>query len=456
MNKFRPLILLAIAAWLHWGAAVAQPQPAPKPRAYLGASFNEDAGAVIGWVMEGSAAHQAGLAAGDRVLRLDGAAVESAASLIAAIGQRAVGDPVLLTVQRAGRVFDVPAVMRSFASDPAAWGVYLDLVEQKWLLQPDQRDILTVEWIAPDRMRQTLRPFGDRVGTYAVEIAYDAERRSLQLRYPWGETLPGKTEADGAVTFEGKPVLFVVKTGNGMRRRPDGQIEYWVAHGGTTTYGLAPTSAATEARMIDAQQHRVAQAKAQERERDDALMRSLGAMSQAMTAATRTASANEARSRVALNETLAQASRPPAAMPGANPAPTHAPADTSARTGAPAQTPPAPPAHAQTKPVPLTPSATPAAQAGASTRPVADGCVGQPVTQAHKCGSRSGLVGRVANSCAAPVDVRLCFMTGAGWKCQVRYGLAPEEPWEPGDCGATGQVFRSVRYSDAKEPLASP
>ena len=79
------------------------------------------------------------------------------------------------------------------------------------------------------------------------------------------------------------------------------------------------------------------------------------------------------------------------------------------------------------------------------------------MTSTHQCGSgRAGLKGRVVNSCAAPVDVRMCFMTATGWSCQAEYGVDPEDAWEPGDCGATGQVFRAVRYSDSSQPLASP
>lgn len=96
------------------------------------------------------------------------------------------------------------------------------------------------------------------------------------------------------------------------------------------------------------------------------------------------------------------------------------------------------------------------APSSTSTRDRADNCVGQPVTATHKCASSSGLTGRVVNSCAVSVDVRMCFMTATGWSCQSNYGLAPERAWEPGDCKATGQVFRSVRYSDSKEPLDSP
>lgn len=93
----------------------------------------------------------------------------------------------------------------------------------------------------------------------------------------------------------------------------------------------------------------------------------------------------------------------------------------------------------------------------ASTRDRADMCVSPPVTSTHRCGSMTGYKGLVSNTCSVPVDVRMCFMTASGWDCQARYGLGPQKTWEPGLCKAnTGEVFHSVRYSDSKEPLASP
>lgn len=93
----------------------------------------------------------------------------------------------------------------------------------------------------------------------------------------------------------------------------------------------------------------------------------------------------------------------------------------------------------------------------ASTRDDASRCVSPPVTSTHTCTDVSGYKAMVSNTCAVPVDVRVCFMTDGGWNCQSNYGLAPEATWEPGWCHAnTGEVFHSVRYSDSKEPLASP
>ena len=75
----------------------------------------------------------------------------------------------------------------------------------------------------------------------------------------------------------------------------------------------------------------------------------------------------------------------------------------------------------------------------------------------HQCASLSGYKALVSNNCAAPVDLRVCFMTDKGWNCQTNYGVAAGGDWEPGWCHAnTGQVFMSSKYSDAQEALTSP
>lgn len=199
-----------------------------------------------------------------------------------------------------------------------------------------------------------------------------------------------------------------------------------------------------------------------ERDRAEAQGRAQAALYDSLVQANEIATANEARSRAALEETLEQAARQ-AGYEQQPAAPSHSAQEVeNARLATERQ-------HEISRQFQSREQAQPpiqtvqggdagSARAGAqaSTRDRADTCVGQPVTSAHQCGSRAGLKGRVANSCAAPVDVRMCFMTGTGWSCQANYGLDPEDAWEPGDCGATGQVFRSVRYSDSNEPLASP
>lgn len=182
---------------------------------------------------------------------------------------------------------------------------------------------------------------------------------------------------------------------------------------------------------------------------------------ESLVAANAVASANEAQSRAALDATLDQAARQAAYERQQSASPSWSTQDVqnanaaTARQEAIARDYAAQRAAASdSAPVPA--NAGQAAAAPASVRDRADTCVGQPVTASHKCASTTGLIGRVANSCAVHVDVRMCFMTATGWSCQSNYGLAPEQAWEPGDCKATGQVFRSVRYSDSKEPLAYP
>lgn len=102
-------------------------------------------------------------------------------------------------------------------------------------------------------------------------------------------------------------------------------------------------------------------------------------------------------------------------------------------------------------------SGTASAPGQASTRDDPSTCISPPMTSTHQCASLSGYKARVSNQCAAPVDIRLCFMTDSGWNCQSNYGVAPGGDWEPGWCHAsTGQVFHASRYSDSSEPLASP
>ncbi|MBW3550081.1 MAG: hypothetical protein KY442_04410 [Proteobacteria bacterium] len=102
-------------------------------------------------------------------------------------------------------------------------------------------------------------------------------------------------------------------------------------------------------------------------------------------------------------------------------------------------------------------NAPPTSAGNASTRDHASTCISPPVTSRHRCASLTGYKGMVSNSCAVPVDVKMCFMTATGWNCQSNYGLGPQQTWEPGWCHAsTGEVFHSVRYSDDQKALASP
>jgi S1-C subfamily serine protease len=80
-----------------------QPQPQPrKPR--LGAYLESDASGV--WVRQvspGSAAEAAGLRPGDRIVDLNGMAVQRAGQVIRGVRLHPDGKPLELTIERAGR-----------------------------------------------------------------------------------------------------------------------------------------------------------------------------------------------------------------------------------------------------------------------------------------------------------------------------------------------------------------
>lgn len=230
---------------------------------------------------------------------------------------------------------------------------------------------------------------------------------------------------------------------------------------------FTPATDSAEERAADfaqSQSTRLAQEREEaERDRAEAQSRAQAALYDRLVQANEIATANEARSRAALEETLEQAARQAGYEQQQPAAPRHSAQEvenarmaTERQHGISRQFQSREQAQPPIQAVQGGAAGSAPAGAQASTRDRADTCVGQPVTSAHQCGTRAGLKGRVVNSCAAPVDVRMCFMTATGWSCQVNYGLDPEDAWEPGDCGATGQVFRSVRYSDSNEPLASP
>jgi S1-C subfamily serine protease len=79
-----------------------------KPRPYIGVRAAEGAldvqGAMIDEVIPGTPAHEAGLKDGDLVTKVDGQPVARWEDLVKAIGRRAIGDEVRLTVERGGEV----------------------------------------------------------------------------------------------------------------------------------------------------------------------------------------------------------------------------------------------------------------------------------------------------------------------------------------------------------------
>lgn len=212
------------------------------------------------------------------------------------------------------------------------------------------------------------------------------------------------------------------------------------------------------------QQRQAEQRREDERDRAEQQQRVAAAAYDSLVQANVAAAESEARSRARLDATLDQAARQAAyeRQSGASGSEQYARELENARAATERQEAIAREyanqraAASTSNSMPDTRSVQTANAGSASTRDRADACVGQPVTKTHACPSSSGLIGRVVNSCSAHVDVRMCFMTDAGWSCQSNYGLPPERAWEPGDCKATGQVFRSVRYSDSNAPLESP
>ncbi len=71
----------------------------------------EDAGVMVGKVVDGSPAFRAGVEVGDIVTAVDGAAVDSASSLAHAIGGHGDGDTVVLEVWRDGRMEKISAAL---------------------------------------------------------------------------------------------------------------------------------------------------------------------------------------------------------------------------------------------------------------------------------------------------------------------------------------------------------
>lgn len=263
-----------------------------------------------------------------------------------------------------------------------------------------------------------------------------------------------------------------------------GGLVYW-QNGGKRTFGIrraigdsdyvatAWFSPATQDAMDNVrayaaaeQQRQAEERREDERDRAEQQQRVAAAAYNSLVEAATAAAESEAQSRARLNATLDQAARQAASerQGGAAVSDQYARELENARAATERQEAialeyanrRAAPAATNPSAAPDISSATAAGIGSASTRDRADTCVGQPVTKTHVCPSSSGLVGRIVNSCTTHVDVRMCFMTDAGWSCQSNFGLAPERAWEPGDCKATGQVFRSVRYSSSNAPLESP
>lgn len=366
------------------------------------------------------------------------------------------------------------------ATDVAGWGVLPVLAGQKFVWNAGRArgshdkelTLHEFQWSGPALLQtqcsywpqKNMRPV---CGTHVIERLPDG---ILVLKANGGTPVfKGSVAPDGSVEFVNKTWFgkftthFVVQA--------DGSVA--LTHGnwvdGASLAPLIPIDAAREAQiMADLEavhQSIQAERRAESDRQYNALMGVLGALNTSLATELATARVREAQSRAQFQATLAQP--PEVARRQAQPSVDRGRASGAAALSQPplVQAPPersgasAPVARnpGAAAPEPAAPvAATKSPDSIASTRARADGCVGPPVTGTHRCNGRSGPTARVVNSCTAPVDVRMCFMTEAGWRCQSRYGLDPAQAWEPGDCAGTGQVFRAVRYSDSREPLAQP
>jgi hypothetical protein len=317
--------------------------------------------------------------------------------------------------------------------------------------------------------QKSMRP---ACGTHVIERLADG---SFVLRSN-GDTpvFKGTVAADGSIEFVNKTWFGTFTTT--FVSRPDGSVA--LTHGnwvdGSSLAPLIPVDAAGESRIM-ADLESVFRSIQAERQADadrqyNALMGALGAFNTVLSAELDANRVRAARSRADVEAAVPHQSLPTRREArNVNDLPARPNGDTRSQVpshrpiaAAPAQPPTAISSDISVRQPLAQPSVTAEGTAAnpvaatASNRSRADGCVAPPTVSSSKCGNRSGLIGRVINSCTDPVDVRMCFATDAGWKCEARYGLKPEQAWEPGNCAANGPVFRSVRYSDSKEPLAQP
>jgi peroxiredoxin len=95
-------VVLSLGLLVGVGHAGPAPSPGPSPWLGIGLAATPRGGARITELLPDAPAELSGLKVGDVVRSLDGAAIAEPAALIAAIGKRAVGDTVLVEVERAG------------------------------------------------------------------------------------------------------------------------------------------------------------------------------------------------------------------------------------------------------------------------------------------------------------------------------------------------------------------
>ena len=91
---------------------VSGPVETPRPRAWLGIDLGTGrATCTVGSVVPNSPAARAGLAAGDEIRQIDGAAMASANQVIQTIGGRAAGQTVKVLVHRGEKDVEIAATL---------------------------------------------------------------------------------------------------------------------------------------------------------------------------------------------------------------------------------------------------------------------------------------------------------------------------------------------------------
>ena len=113
----RPLLLSVVLPPLLAMPAFSRPEPPERPRGFLGITLEpvsdavrsalameEGRGVLVGTVVEGSAAEEAGMASGDVILSMDRRPVRGPRELIRTVAAHAPGDRLDLEVWRQGRV----------------------------------------------------------------------------------------------------------------------------------------------------------------------------------------------------------------------------------------------------------------------------------------------------------------------------------------------------------------
>ncbi len=92
-----------------------------RPEGYLGVELRDRTdggqGAVISNVQDGTPADEAGIESGDLVVASDGAPIDGATGLIAAIRDLRPGDTTVLTVMRDGEMIDVTVTLTDRPED---------------------------------------------------------------------------------------------------------------------------------------------------------------------------------------------------------------------------------------------------------------------------------------------------------------------------------------------------